>query len=138
MQHFVVATSSVKQHLCSASRSTTDGDRGEEVRGRLPGRCGQRADREHVDGLDGRVALWDGKTGALLGSVVASPNVATAAGFARDGHTVVIASTDGTVARWDTDVEQWISAACGLAGRGLTAAEWAAVLPDRPYVDTCS
>ena len=45
-------------------------------------------------GLDGRVAVWDGNTGALLGSVVASPNVATAAGFAPDGHTVVIASTD--------------------------------------------
>ena len=80
-------------------------------------------------GLDGRVALWDGNTGALLGSVVASPNVATAAGFAPDGHTVVIASTDGTLARWDTQVEQWISAACGIAGRSLTRAESAAILP---------
>jgi WD40 repeat protein len=90
-------------------------------------------------GLDGRVALWDGHTGALLGSVVvASPNVATAAGFAPDGHTVVIASTDGTLARWDTQVEHWISAACRIAGRGLTAAEWAAILPDRPYINTCA
>jgi WD40 repeat protein/DNA-binding SARP family transcriptional activator len=89
-------------------------------------------------GLDGRVALWDGNTGALLGSVVASPNVATAAGFAPDGHTVVIASTDGTLAHWDTAVEQWVSAACAIAGRSLTAAEWAAIVPDRPYIDTCS
>ena len=89
-------------------------------------------------GLDGRVALWDGNTGALLGSVVASPNVATAAGFAPDGHTVVIASTDGTVARWDTQVEQWISASCKIAGRSLTPAEWADILADRPYIDTCS
>ena len=83
-------------------------------------------------GLDGRVALWDGNTGALLGSVVASPNVATAAGFAPDGHTVVIASTDGTLARWDTQVEQWISAACRIAGRSLTTAEWAAILARPP------
>jgi WD40 repeat protein len=89
-------------------------------------------------GLDGRVALWDGNTGALLGSVVASPNVAAAAGFAPDGHTVVIASTDGTLAHWNTQVEQWISAACAIAGRDLTGAEWAAILPDRPYIDSCS
>ena len=88
-------------------------------------------------GLDGRVALWDGNTGALLGSIVASPNVTTAAGFAPDGHTVVIASTDGTLARWDTQVEQWISAACAIAGRSLTRAEWAAILPDRPFINTC-
>jgi WD40 repeat protein/DNA-binding SARP family transcriptional activator len=89
-------------------------------------------------GLDGRVAMWDGNTGALLGSLLATPNVATAAGFAPDGHTVVIASTDGTVARWDTRVEHWISAACRIAGRSLTAEEWAAILPHRPYVDSCS
>jgi WD40 repeat protein/DNA-binding SARP family transcriptional activator len=89
-------------------------------------------------GLDGRVALWDGNTGALLGSVVATPNVATAAGFAPDGHTVVMASTDGTLARWDTQLEHWISAACAIAGRSLPAAEWAAILPDRPYINTCS
>jgi WD40 repeat protein len=88
-------------------------------------------------GLDGRVTLWDGNTGALLSSVVASPNVATAAGFAPDGHTVVIASTDGTLARWDTQVEQWVSAACAIANRSLTPAEWAAILPDRPYINTC-
>jgi WD40 repeat protein len=89
-------------------------------------------------GLDGRVALWDGNTGALLGSVVASPNVATSGGFAPDGHTVVIASTDGTLARWDTHVEQWISAACAIAGRSLTRAEWAAILPNRPFINTCA
>jgi WD40 repeat protein len=88
-------------------------------------------------GLDGRVALWDGNTGALLGSIVVSPNVATAAGFAPDGHTVIIASTDGTLARWDTQVEHWMSAACAIAGRSLTPAEWAAILPNRPYIDTC-
>ena len=89
-------------------------------------------------GSTAAVALWDGKTGALLGSVVTSPNVTTAAGFAPDGHTVVIASTDGTLARWDTQVEQWISAACAIAGRSLTRAEWAAILPDRPFINTCS
>jgi WD40 repeat protein/DNA-binding SARP family transcriptional activator len=89
-------------------------------------------------GADGRVALWDGNTGALLGSVIISPNVPAAAGFAPDGHTAVIATTDGAVARWDTEVEQWISAACRIAGRSLTPAEWAAILPDRPHIDTCA
>jgi WD40 repeat protein len=89
-------------------------------------------------GLDGRVALWDGMTGELLGSVAVSPNVATGAGFAPDGHTVVIASTDGTLARWDTDVEQWIAAACSITGHGLSPTQWADILTNRPYVDTCS
>ena len=88
-------------------------------------------------GLDGRVTLWDGHTGAALGTIVASHNVATGAGFAPDGHTVVIASTDGTVARWDTDVEQWIATSCKIAGRSLTPTEWADILADRTYIDTC-
>ena len=88
-------------------------------------------------GLDGRVTLWDGHTGAALGTIVASQNVATGARFAPDGHTVVIASTDGTVARWDTRVEQWIATACTIAGRSLTPTEWADILADRTYIDTC-
>ena len=88
-------------------------------------------------GLDGRVALWDGKTGELLGSVVVSPNVATGAGFAPDGHTVVIASTDGTMARWDTACRAVDLHCLHDRGRSLTPAEWADILPDRPFIDIC-
>ena len=88
-------------------------------------------------GFDGRVTLWDGHTGAALGTIVVSQNVATGARFAPDGHTVVIASTDGTVARWDTRVEQWIATACKIVRRSLTPTEWADILADRTYIDTC-
>jgi WD40 repeat protein len=88
-------------------------------------------------GLDGRVTLWDGHTGAALGTIVARHDVATGAGFDPDGHTVIIASADGTVARWDTDALQWIATSCRIAGRSLTPTEWADILADRPYVDPC-
>jgi hypothetical protein len=33
--------------------------------------------------------------------------------------------------------EDAVTRACGIAGRGLSEAEWTLVLPDIPYVDTC-
>ena len=99
-----------------------------------------RARREHT--RQWRASTGESRCGTdtpelALGTIVASQNVATGARFAPDGHTVVIASTDGTVARWDTRVEQWIATACTIAGRSLTPTEWADILADRTYIDTC-
>ena len=57
--------------------------------------------------------------------------------FHPDGHTVVIATADGAVFRWDTRVERPSSAACAAAGRNMTPTEWREAFPDRPYRETC-
>ena len=88
-------------------------------------------------GLDGRVTLWDGHTGAALGTVVASPNVATGAG---SRPTDTPSSSPPPTAPWPDGtptVEQWIATSCRIAGRSLTPAEWADILADRTYIDTC-
>jgi hypothetical protein len=76
----------------------------------------------------------------LLGTVY-PPNkggtVPSSAQFIGDTHDVAIASYDGRVYRWDTDLNRAFDFACQMAGRTLTEEEWAAYLPDQPYQDVC-
>ena len=54
--------------------------------------------------------------------------------------TKVITGTGGegsTTTVWDLDVHHWEEAACRIAGRNLTKAEWQQYIPDRPYQSTC-
>jgi WD40 repeat protein len=89
-------------------------------------------------GADGRVVLWDGDSGAMLGSVTpAGTDIGVAAGFAPDGKTVRIVSNDGEVFVWDLDVDTWLEAACTIAGRDLDREEWAEAFATRPYRATC-
>ena len=44
---------------------------------------------------------------------------------------------DSTTNVWDLDVHHWEQAACRIAGRNLTRAEWHQYLPDQPYQCTC-
>ena len=89
---------------------------------------------------DGGVSLWDASTLDLLGTVfpphLGEP-VPAGAQFIGDSHDVAIASYDGKVYRWDTDVERAIDFACQMAGRNLTEEEWAEFLPAQPYRETC-
>jgi predicted ATP-grasp superfamily ATP-dependent carboligase len=64
--------------------------------------------------------------------------VATYPGFLGDGHTAIVVGSDGSVHTLDTEARAWVSFACALAGRDLTAAEWAEALGDREYRPTCS
>lgn len=43
----------------------------------------------------------------------------------------------GTPLRWDIDPDSLSRRACDIVRRNLTTEEWAAVLPDRPYQQTC-
>ena len=81
-----------------------------------------------------KVAVWDGRTGAFIGAVGA-PEGAVA--FTEDGK-VLVAGLDGTVRTWDPRPEAWVAAACQMAGRDLTEAEWRSYLPDRDYDPVCS
>ncbi|WP_168218487.1 BTAD domain-containing putative transcriptional regulator [Nocardioides eburneiflavus] len=106
---------------------------------------------------EGGVTLWDAATlerlgtvypphrGAPVSDVPASPcnggGQDTCAGsgaeFIGDSHDVVIASYDGSIYRWDTDVDRALDFACQMAGRDLTEAEWEQYLPAQPYESVC-
>ena len=57
--------------------------------------------------------------------------------FIGDSHDVVIASYDGVLYRWDTDLDRALDLACQMAGRDLTEQEWAQVMPAQPYRSVC-
>ncbi len=57
--------------------------------------------------------------------------------FTPDAGSVLIATPDGSVARWDLGAATWIERACVLAGRNLTEPEWTELIGDRPYRTVC-
>ena len=61
------------------------------------------------------------------------------AGFAGSGpnESIVIVNGVGSVYVYPATVAQWEQAACAVAGRNLTRAEWRQYVPDRPYQKTC-
>ena len=90
-------------------------------------------------GRDGRVTVWSGHGGGLLGTIgPLLPGVGTFPAFRHDGHTVMVVATDGTVQTWDTDPRWWVAFACHVAGRALTEQEWAESVGDRPYRPVCA
>ncbi len=89
-------------------------------------------------GFDGRVNVWDGRTGEPLASVLPGrPNVRAFVEFLPDGHTVLVSTVDGVVFSWDTRLDHWVEFACQVAGRNLTEDEWRDAFNRRPYQPTC-
>ena len=89
---------------------------------------------------DGGVSLWDATTLDLLGTVYPPHQgdpVPAGAQFIGDSHDVAIASYDGRVYRWETDLDRAIDFACQMAGRNLTEEEWEEFLPAQPYQSVC-
>ena len=93
-------------------------------------------------GEDGTVSLWDAQTLDLLGTVSIADGlnapVAAIPSFVDGNDVVRIAAYDGKVYRWDTRIDHTIAHACAMAGRNLTADEWAQAFGNRPYEKTCS
>jgi WD40 repeat protein len=83
----------------------------------------------------GRVALWDARAREFLGSVGRDGD--GGAGFARSGAQVLVASKSGAVSAWDPRPGAAVEAACRIAGRELTAAEWRTYLPNREPEPVC-
>jgi WD40 repeat protein len=97
-------------------------------------------DRLVSGAADGGVSLWDARTLDLLGTVYPPHRgepVPAGAQFIGDSHDVTIASYDGRVYTWETDVERAIDFTCQMAGRNLTEEEWAEFLPEQPYQSVC-
>jgi WD40 repeat protein/DNA-binding SARP family transcriptional activator/energy-coupling factor transporter ATP-binding protein EcfA2 len=86
---------------------------------------------------DGTGRLWDLASrrpiGAALSGASGEP---IAAGFIRGGtHLAVIHEREGVA--WDVRPASWARHACAVAGRTLTRAEWASLLPGRDYEPAC-
>ena len=89
---------------------------------------------------DGGVSLWNATTLDLLGTVYPPHRgkpVPAGAQFIGDTHDVAIASYDGRIYRWDTDLDRALDFACQMAGRDLSEQEWAEFLPSQPYQSVC-
>jgi WD40 repeat protein len=85
---------------------------------------------------NGTVGVWNVRTGELVGSVPYGTGE-LAVGFTRNNHDLVMVDIDSSVALWDISPQDWIATACRIAGRELTAQEWAAALPNQPYQKVC-
>jgi hypothetical protein len=86
---------------------------------------------------DGTVSLWNGLSGALLGTMDLGERSPAVAQFLYPEQIVLMAFEHGGVFEWDTGEQLAVQAACRLAGRSMTRAEWAQFLGDRPYRRIC-
>ena len=59
------------------------------------------------------------------------------AAFAPDGTHLATAGADGAAELWDLRPDEWLRAACSVAGRDLTTAEWQENLPARDPFTLC-
>ena len=87
---------------------------------------------------DQTVSIYDVASGTRLGDPIPSASPFIVPGFLRpDGDEVVVTEREG-VAVWDIDPARMAEAACELAGRNLTQAEWDTYLGALgPYRTTC-
>ena len=89
-------------------------------------------------GIDGSASLFDLESGLRLGDGIPSAGeVGFAASLRPDGRELAVALADG-MQIWDLDPEAQAEAACRIAGRDLTHAEWDEHLGAiAPYRSTC-
>lgn len=91
-------------------------------------------------GNDSLVALWDVTTRQPLATELRNHESAVVGlGFSPDSRFLVTADLAGQVLVWRSNLETWRPLACEIAGRDLTAAEWAqyigANIPQEPICE---
>lgn len=95
-------------------------------------------DSQYAVAEEGRIRLWDGRTGEYQASLPLPSRVGTySIAYRPDSKALVIASTDGRTWTADTRIGQWDVRACATAGRNLTLEEWEQYFPNVPYERTC-
>ena len=83
----------------------------------------------------GRVSLWDGMTGELLGTVQVADGGAPPVFL--DDQALLLTPPDGSTYVWDTSPTYALDTACRIVGRGLSREEWRAAFGDLPFEDVC-
>ena len=86
---------------------------------------------------DGQLRLWDLASGRLVGSPLPGASTGGWGTSFPDGRRAISVFSDGTGVIWNLDPAAWKAAACHLAHRNLTQAEWRALLPERAYRRVC-
>ncbi len=90
-----------------------------------------------LQGAKGSTALYDTATGIKLGTDIATDSPFwEPAHLSPDGRTLATNASDG-ILLWNLDPESFTDAACRMAGRDLTAAEWRRYVGDSPQVKLC-
>lgn len=93
-----------------------------------------------LGGYHGAIRLLNIKTGDSRD--LEAPGGVRSIVFSPDGKALTALSIDGTVTRWQVDVESWQQAACAVANRNLSCDEWGDYIgkffkKDEPYRLTC-
>jgi WD40 repeat protein len=104
-------------------------------------------------GTDGEARLWDTTTWSPLGQPVLEAGGWTWAAFTDNGTQLSVISegttrdmeeidadpdgTAGQIYSLPTDADAWVEAACSIAGRDLTQAEWDVIRPGQTWRPTC-
>ena len=88
-------------------------------------------------GDEGDVMLWDTRTWRPYGQPVTGDRAVGWLTFSADGRALRVFFEDQHVVQISTSPSDWVTAACRAAGRNLTPAESAAILPGRPVRPTC-
>jgi class 3 adenylate cyclase/WD40 repeat protein/energy-coupling factor transporter ATP-binding protein EcfA2 len=91
-----------------------------------------------VNGADRSAALFDVATGVRLGTPLEIPEGSlNDALLAPSGSSFALSGEKG-VLLWDLEPSRWVDAACRVAGRNLTRAEWETNIGDlAPFGATC-
>jgi WD40 repeat protein len=88
-----------------------------------------------VSSADQTATLWDLAARERVGRPFLIEGVVPVVVFASTGRLLI--DELGGASEWPTDVRTQVRFACQVAGRGLTAAEWRDLLPNRPYRRVC-
>jgi WD40 repeat protein len=87
-------------------------------------------------GFDGTVILRDVESRRALGTLP-GPLGFVAARFSPDGRWLFVLRESGLAQRWPVTPDAWSRHACHVAGRDLTRAEWADLVPGQDYRPVC-
>jgi len=83
------------------------------------------------------IVLWDLEQDAPRGALQAIATTQSMT-FTPDGKRLVTGHSNGDIALWDVDVENWPKRACEVANRNLTREEWRAYVGEAvPYRTVC-
>ena len=90
-------------------------------------------------GYDNRVRLYDLTLDIPLGDAIDADTVqGWPAGYLTPDGETLLTNAHGGVLSWDLRTDVQARAACALAGREFSAAEWNTYFPDDPQVSTCA